>query len=343
MSGQRSVDRKMDSVIAGPRKVNEVDPLMYARKIISSATGQAEFKLDLDYKRLWFRLTCPHGKMLLNPLRITDQIAMFEAQIYLNQNDPGPIANFTAAALACDTPNGQYVRAAQDEALSEALNNAGFDIRCCVFNEPANDLGVAGVLPQSEGKAHASEQDTGTTVNANTTDADALDATTEKQVASLSVTEQPNPEAPETPSDKSEKTSTCQADSGESAPQPAKSPLILQRLADLGEKDSPSAEDVVKADEEKAVGETPSTESTSLEDKYPDSMTVEEIMAQITVEEAKTVVVGFGTCRGLSLGEVMQNRPASLRYLVYATIPASNLLKAAATVLLNELSQRIAG
>ena len=85
---------------------------------------------------------------------------------------------------------------------------------------------------------------------------------------------------------------------------------------------------------------TPDAENTGLEAKYPDSMSVEEIMEQISVEEAKTVEVDFGTCRGWLLGQVMQSRPASLRYLVYAPTRASNLLKAAATVLLNELSRK---
>ena len=57
------------------------------------------------------------------------------------------------------------------------------------------------------------------------------------------------------------------------------------------------------------------------------SMGVEEIMEQITVEEAKTVEVDFGTCRGWLLGQVMQSRPASLRYLVYAPTRAKQFIE----------------
>lgn len=55
------------------RKVPGFDPMKLLRKTISVKTGHPVWKLDLRYKRLWFRLACPNGRMLLKPLRIRDR------------------------------------------------------------------------------------------------------------------------------------------------------------------------------------------------------------------------------------------------------------------------------
>ena len=67
------------------RKVPGFDPLKYLRTI--SRNGEKVLKLDLCYKKVWFRLACPNGRMCLNPLRITDQMAIFEARLYVNRED----------------------------------------------------------------------------------------------------------------------------------------------------------------------------------------------------------------------------------------------------------------
>ena len=109
------------------RRVQGFDPLRFLKR---NANGGIE--LEPRYQRLWFRLACPDGKMLLNRLRITDQIAVYEAQVFLSREDNQPITNFTAAA-----PAGRYVQAAQDEALKTALDNAGFGIQLCEINPSA--------------------------------------------------------------------------------------------------------------------------------------------------------------------------------------------------------------
>lgn len=99
------------------------DPTKYLRKTISE-TGEPVLRLPLTYQKFWFRQSCPSGRMLLKPLRLTDQLAIFEAQVYLHRDDQTPAGSFTAGKTAEETSG--YIRAAQDEALSEALDNAGF-------------------------------------------------------------------------------------------------------------------------------------------------------------------------------------------------------------------------
>ena len=73
------------------RKVPGFDPMKLLRKTISVNTGLPVWKLDLRYKRLWFRLACPNGRMLLKPLRISDQLAIIEARVYFSKDDPVPV------------------------------------------------------------------------------------------------------------------------------------------------------------------------------------------------------------------------------------------------------------
>ena len=116
-------------------KVPGFDPLKYLRKAVNEK-GEPVMRLELRYQRLWFRLACPKGRMLLNPLRVTGQLAIFEAKVFFHQDDTAPASCFTANKAAKETPG--YIRAAQDEALMVALDNAGFGIQLCdVTSEPS--------------------------------------------------------------------------------------------------------------------------------------------------------------------------------------------------------------
>ena len=73
---------------------------------------------------------------------------------------------------------------------------------------------------------------------------------------------------------------------------------------------------------------------------YTADMDVSEITQRMAVDEAKTVVVQIGTCRGWTLEQVAQRRPASLKWYLYGCDQADNILKAAASVLLDNLQQK---
>ena len=44
-------------------------------------------QLELPYQKLWFRLRHPQGRMKLTTLRITEQLAIMEARVYLDRSD----------------------------------------------------------------------------------------------------------------------------------------------------------------------------------------------------------------------------------------------------------------
>lgn len=119
-------------------KVPGFDPMKHLHRTVN-ADGEAVMQMEPRYQRLWFRLACPKGRMLLNPMRITDQMAIFEAKVYFHRDDPTPASSFTSHKTAQETPG--YIRAAQDEALKEALDNAGFGIQLCDVTQTPSEEG----------------------------------------------------------------------------------------------------------------------------------------------------------------------------------------------------------
>lgn len=129
------------------RKVPGFDPLKFLRRTTSERTGEKVLKLDLPYKQLWFRLACPNGRMVVKPLRITDQLATFEAMVYAAKDDTEPLARFASTVSSEEVPDGRFVQAAQDMALNEALDNAGFGIQLCDLVEKADHSGCGSEIP----------------------------------------------------------------------------------------------------------------------------------------------------------------------------------------------------
>lgn len=281
------------------RKVPGFDPMKLLRKTISVKTGHPVWKLDLRYKRLWFRLACPNGRMLLKPLRISDQLAIIEAQVYFDKDDPVPAASFTSEQRRENVPGGEFLRAAQEDALNMALENAGFGIQFC---DVSRDYG---------GELFGSE----------------MPIQTEAAEAAVEETEEPiTPIVEETVA---ETAPTMDTDSA-----PAEQPVeettvpVVEETPDLH---------VVPPQQEETVEEVANQPQAA---SYTADMDVSEITQRMTVDEAKTVVVQIGTCRGWTLEQVAQRRPASLKWYLYGCDQADNILKAAASVLLDNLQQK---
>jgi len=114
--------------VAALNKVPGFDPFKLLRRTVSP-NGDEVMQLDLPYKKLWFRLANPKGRIRLNALRITEQLAIFEAQVYLDRCDENPVGSFTSSCAREDAPGGQYVQAAQFEAMDQALTDAGFGLQ----------------------------------------------------------------------------------------------------------------------------------------------------------------------------------------------------------------------
>lgn len=284
------------------RKVPGFDPMKLLRKTISVKTGHPVWKLDLRYKRLWFRLACPNGRMLLKPLRISDQLAIIEAQVYFSKDDPVPAASFTSEQRRENVPGGEFLRAAQEDALNMALENAGFGIQFCdVSRDYGGELFGSEVPVQAE----AAVEETKAPI-------------TEKTVAETLPMMDTNSAPTEQPVEETT------------------APVAAEQKVSAMQEEAPDLH-VLPPQQEEATEDLAEQSQAAT---YTVDMDVSEITRRMTVDEAKTVVVQIGTCRGWTLEQVAQRRPASLKWYLYGCDQADNILKAAASVLLDNMQQK---
>ena len=115
--------------VAALNKVPGFEPLKLLRRTVSDKTQEPMFRLDLPYKKLWFRLANPQGCIRVNALRVTEQMAVYEAQVFLSREDTQSLVAFTASCNKEDAPNGRYIEAAQWAAVNEALTDAGYGLQ----------------------------------------------------------------------------------------------------------------------------------------------------------------------------------------------------------------------
>ena len=113
-------------------RVEGFDPRKYMR-LIQNEGQTAKYYLDVAYRKLWFRLRYPEGKIVKRILKLTEQVAIVEARVYLNRSDSED--NFISNALAQKymTADGQFenkfVELAETAAVGRALSDVGFGLQ----------------------------------------------------------------------------------------------------------------------------------------------------------------------------------------------------------------------
>lgn len=128
-------------------KVPGFDPLKFLRRAGDS------MKLDLPYQKLWFRMAHPNGRMRLTAMRITEQMAIFEAKVFLDRSDAEPFSVSVAQQTMQDSRD--FVKAAQNEALSQALSDAGFGIQLVSADTHAASVQKAAPVSKTQPSAIA--------------------------------------------------------------------------------------------------------------------------------------------------------------------------------------------
>ena len=405
------------------------DPLKLLRKTTSAKTGEKVLKLDLSHKKMWFLLVHPRGRMLTNILRLTDQMAIFEAQLFADRSDNTVLAQFTSCHTRSES-GPQYIRNAQEEALNEALDNAGFGIQLSDLVEssgngygsevllsqveallrepekptPAQTAAPVPVMPlqtaatqtppvapvqvkspmptQAEAPApvcEAPKPSVQTVVEAPVTQpveeaapvvepAPAVEAAPamvdtphaaaapadptpacDTEPAEVFASEPDTETLPEEPvtSNSTETANILQMLGGipaaavEPATEPAAEPEQAERPTVVP---FPNVESPIQTAEPVQQSVTPAAEPVmEAAAAYTEDMTVDEIRARMTSEQAKALTVSFGPNKGWTLGQVLERRPSSLRFYALASKDANNALKAGSLLLLDEQAQARAG
>lgn len=329
--------------VAALNQVPGFDPMKLLRRMVSTRTGEEVFRLDLQYKKLWFRLAHPDGRIKLKPLRITEQLAIYEAQIFLRQEDLEPVSNFTASILRADAPNGQYVQAAQEEAVDKALTDAGFGIQLSDISVPESKRhfgceipvsmvnGDAAVQPEPSKAPSAKREKSAVEKNVKKEPAR---TTSEKPAVVRTVPSEPEVVKKETlavPQIEEPGVVTRGDDAPASTAQRNGADQALEILRRRGSGGFKTEEPVPDA----AAVTAPS---------YTKDMPVEQILELMTLEQAKKVVVDAGTCRGKTMEEVAARRIASVRfYLTSGYTSDNNIVRAAARIVLDNLDLKKAG
>lgn len=310
-----------NATVAALNHVPGFDPLKFLRRTTSRKTGEDVMRLDLRYKKLWFRLACPTGRLKLNALRITEKMAIFEAKVYRDREDAEPLSSYIANCTLDATPGGLYVEAAQEEALDTALSNAGFGIQFA-------DVG-------SESEEYGSEVPVG--AKAEIAKPVQVKAETTKPVQTKAeVAESVQKQAETVKSAKADPLNAIMADD---------MPVPEQVTAEVVEKPKTVVPESVQPVQ--TLPEPPQNvivlEQEPPAAAYTQSSPVEEILRQMTYEQAQNVIVDCGTCKGWTLAQVADRRPASLRWYVKGYQGENNILRAAAAIIWDSLQKKQAG
>lgn len=194
MSEERTLLIRENKEVAALNRVSGFDPVRLLQKSLQGkkVAGDQLAQMVLKYKKLWFRLACPHGRIRLIARRLTEEIAIIEAEIYRDRSDSTPVANFIGSRTIHDTPGGLYIQAAQYEAIDNVLTDAGFGIQLCDICKTWGE--EAYTLPTQDGGAEMrSANENGT----KTTPGEAPEAKQEEGGSTAEASVEPRQDTPE--------------------------------------------------------------------------------------------------------------------------------------------------
>lgn len=294
-------------------KVEGFDPRKNMR-IIQKEGQTGKYYLDVVYRKLWFRLKYPEGKIVKKILKLTDQMTIVEAKVYLSRNDAED--SFISNAMAQKYMTGddqfgnKFVELAETAAVGRALADAGFGLQ----------------FADTEGELDPEVTDAPLDVNLMAGGGNMpLPKETYMDVELI------NP-------------------AGETEMEPASSISEYEILGQYGiESYLPNPEDgmqtsrpqVAQNPQPQAVQSVPQRQNTgqgtgkqppqTIDKKLP----VEQIYTMLTWEKAVSVVVPVGVFKNKTLGQVAMEKPSSLEWYVSSYGGPDNLLRAAAKFLLD--------
>lgn len=339
-------DKKVMLINAVPaaahlREVSNFNPRNFLRRETDPQTGEVQVRMQLRYKKLWFRLAFPNGSMNYRPIRVTDQLATYEAAVYLDRSDERPISAFTATKSRESAIDGDYVRAAQEAALDTALDDAGFGIQLCEVDpavvEPgptANPEPVPQPTPSQEERQEPASsylsEDTSRTAEAQVNS----EYETSVHQAGELTPEQKEPAAPQNAGGIDAALGLLRSLGGQGGSpdaHPEHQPAAKEPgPANEGPREKPSGSTDEPADSHPKEPE---------QVKYTNDMTVEDICTRMTPEEAGKLVVTTGVNIGWTLEQIAEKRPSSLKFYAYLDDDCGNVIKAAALIMLDAYSQ----
>lgn len=302
-------------------KVEGFDPRKYMR--IIQKEGQAgKYYLDVVYRKLWFRLKYPEGKIVKKILKLTEQMAIVEAKVYLSRNDTEDsfISNAMAQKyLTSDDQFGnKFVELAETAAVGRALADAGFGLQFAdkegeydpeITDAPIDPNLLQGNMSLPDG-TYMDEELMGDIGGASE---ELMDHNLPGQYGIESYIPMP-----------------------EDVMQASQNPAINPQLAQAG--NMQNMQPVMT--KEQLTGQAPQQQTNAksgqqgkagIDKKLP----VEQIYAMLNRDTAAAVTIPMGYNKGKTLGQVALEKPDSLKWYITEYGGPDNLLRAAAKFLLD--------
>ena len=352
------------------RRLPNFDFSEYLRKMEKPDGKGQTVEMTLEGTKRWFRLARPNGGLVLNALRVSDTMAIYEARVFADAGDRNPLASVTATKKADKAKGEAYIHAAQEAALEGALRASGFSLEVSLLARTVGTSATAAQPGQADGGEQPAEAPGSSPAPAQTdtpvqkaagSAVPAADKAAQRPKPAADTAPRPAPVGP--PPHAAPRPAPAGSQSGASgenrpapvdtqphaapAPKKEESASTVVNIGDArqpseaGGQDGPNAQPEPEA--APAAEPAPEAPAEPAPVTYTPDMPVEEICQRMTLEQAKNVKVLDGTCKGWTLAQVAKDRPSSLRWLQNVCRFADNELKAAATIVLNDLELRKAG
>ena len=312
-------------------------------------------RMPLRYRKLWFRLTCPQGRIRIIVHSHTEDAASCTAQVYLNKMDSKPVSACTAACSRKETEN--FLQAAENHALTGALIQAG-------FTRPEKGMPVytRKDSPAPKPVSPAVNQPVGRRPQPLPEGEEVSQSQAKPIAKDRAIPTQPAPAAPAAEEILPDPDSFQTAGTAEPIPFPGfgKEPAASAGVQPSGE--GPEQKDPQEADSRQTLDPVPARAGRAAELKelmspataqkledpqphatqlpYTSSTPVEEIKKYMSLEDALRTRVDKGVCKGMTLEEISAERFPNLRWYIYGYRGDDNILRAAAQIVWDSLQER---
>ena len=310
------------------------DPRKFMR-VIPSEDGKIRYYLEVAYRKLWYRLKYPEGKIVKRILKLTDQVAVIEARVYLNRNDPEE--SYIASAMAQKYYSNEqfgmkYVELAETAAVGRALSDAGFGLQFADLEGEIDPEVVDAPIDEAQLKA-AGRKETEKEAEADP-DQETMDDNLPGQYDISSYIPMPD-EILDTPGNNmglndSERVGNGIEDQRGKGKQEENRP-VQQKRSRNKEKTEPVRQG--KEGTEQKAGKP--VQQKSLQPELRKDMPVEEIYSRLDQKAAENVVISIRFGQGKTLGQMARENPKALEWYATQYGGPDNLLRAASRFLLD--------
>lgn len=359
--------------VAALNRVEGFNPMELARTLTKEGQ-EDQLYLDVKYRKLWFRLVHPLGKIVSSIRSFTENMAIVEARIYLDKCDAegNYIANAFSQRFRTNDPNfgDKFLEMAETAAVGRALSDAGFGLQFADVGEENDPMQVdAGIqIPGTAAQSQVQGNDIpqgGMTWNPQMQSAmqgnNIPPANQYGQNIQPGMTGNPQMQPAVTENQGMQATAQNQGNQSQTMPQgtanpqssvPTQSnPMMNQFYQQAQEKgttigQNPSGTPQMQngfGNQNQQAGQMPQMQGNSqTSSQYSptasldESLPVEELVQRMTYEQATQVVItGNGKFGGKTMGQVAVESPKNLEWFAQSYSGKNHLISASARVLLN--------